>query len=222
MCYSGMLPETISAYGEAGLPHQDLATAAARFGTPVYVISMADVDRRGQPARGRVRRAVAAAVLAQGQRPSGDHLVSAWPGLGCQRGLDRGMAARRGGRCVHESVAFEGLARRTRSSRSRSARPPSGRPVRWLAIESAQEAAVLAGLADDAGLGVGGRPPLDVLLRLNPEVDAGDQARVRGRRPAEQVRHEPGGDPAARPGPLAGRPGPAVARHPRARGIGPG
>jgi diaminopimelate decarboxylase len=42
--------------------------------------------------------------------------------------------------------------------------------VRWLALESGQEAAVLAGLAAAAGLGRDGRPSLDVLVRLNPEV----------------------------------------------------
>jgi diaminopimelate decarboxylase len=37
-------------------------------------------------------------------------------------------------------------------------------------VESAEELAALVALAEAAGLGRGGRPPLDVLLRLNPDV----------------------------------------------------
>lgn len=70
----------------------------------------------------------------------------------------------------NESVAFEGLGKTDAQLAFTVGEAAVGRPVRWLAIESAQEAAVLAGLAGDAGLGVGGLPPLDVLLRLNPEV----------------------------------------------------
>ena len=40
----------------------------------------------------------------------------------------------------------------------------------WLAIESPDEAAALIALARRARLGLHGRPPLDVLFRLNPDV----------------------------------------------------
>ena len=40
----------------------------------------------------------------------------------------------------------------------------------WVALESADEAEVLTRMARRAGLGVGARPPLDVLVRLNPDV----------------------------------------------------
>ena len=45
-----------------------------------------------------------------------------------------------------------------------------GRPLRWVAVESPEELAELGAIAARAGLGRGRRPPLDVLLRLNPDV----------------------------------------------------
>jgi diaminopimelate decarboxylase len=48
----------------------------------------------------------------------------------------------------------------------------------WLAIESADEAEALIGLARRAGLGSHARPPLDVLFRLNPDVAPETQAEL--------------------------------------------
>jgi diaminopimelate decarboxylase len=45
-----------------------------------------------------------------------------------------------------------------------------GAPLRWVAVESADELEALAAIAGRAGLGRGGRAQLDVLLRLNPAV----------------------------------------------------
>ena len=62
----------------------------------------------------------------------------------------------------------------------------AGRPVRWLAIESAQEAAVLAGLAGERASAVGGLPAAGRPAPPQPGGGAGDQARVRGRRAASK------------------------------------
>ncbi|MEA2620151.1 MAG: diaminopimelate decarboxylase [Chloroflexota bacterium] len=43
-------------------------------------------------------------------------------------------------------------------------------PLAWVALESADEAEVVTRMARRAGLGKGGRPALDVLVRLNPDV----------------------------------------------------
>jgi Diaminopimelate decarboxylase len=43
-------------------------------------------------------------------------------------------------------------------------------PLAWVALESADEAEVVTRMARRAGLGRRGRPPLDVLVRLNPDV----------------------------------------------------
>jgi len=43
-------------------------------------------------------------------------------------------------------------------------------PLAWVALESTDEAEVVTRMARRAGLGRRGRPPLDVLVRLNPDV----------------------------------------------------
>lgn len=165
-----MLPEAISADGEAGVPHQDLARAAARFGTPVYVISMADVTA----AASRLEDVFGAPWLRLYSLKANDlpAITSFLHGRGWGASVvstgEWQHAAAAG--VSNESVAFEGLGKTDAQLAFTVGEAAVGRPVRWLAIESAQEAAVLAGLAGDAGLGVGGLPPLDVLLRLNPEV----------------------------------------------------
>jgi diaminopimelate decarboxylase len=46
----------------------------------------------------------------------------------------------------------------------------TGDPLRWVAVESAEELDALVVLASRARLGREGRPPIEVLLRLNPDV----------------------------------------------------
>jgi diaminopimelate decarboxylase len=165
-----MLPEAISADREAGLPGRDLARAAARFGTPVYVISMADVAA----AAGRLEDDFGAPWLRLYSLKANDlpAITSFLHGRGWGASVvSTGEWQHAGAAGVpNESVAFEGLGKTDAQLAFAVDEAAAGRPVRWLAIESAQEAAVLAGLAEDTGLGRGGRPPLDVLLRLNPGV----------------------------------------------------
>ena len=165
-----MLPEAISADREAGVPHQDLARAAARFGTPVYVISMPEVTA----AAGRLEDAFGAPWLRLYSLKANDlpAITSFLYGRGWGASVvSTGEWQHAGSAGVpNESVAFEGLGKTDAQLAFTVDEAAAGRPVRWLAIESAQEAAVLGGLADAAGLGAGGRPPLDVLIRLNPEV----------------------------------------------------
>ncbi|HEY7132144.1 MAG TPA: hypothetical protein VH440_07815 [Candidatus Limnocylindrales bacterium] len=51
-----------------------------------------------------------------------------------------------------------------------------GLPPLWLAIESADEAEALIAIASRARIGIHAKPPLDVLFRLNPDVDPETQA----------------------------------------------
>ena len=169
MLYFRHASRTISADREARVPHQDLARAAARFGTPVYVSAWPMWPPR--PAGSRTCSARRGCGCTRSRpttfRRSPRFCMAA---AGCQRGLDRGMAARRGGRCGQRSVAFEGLGKTDAQLEFTVGEAAVGRPVRWLAIESAQEAAVLAGLAGVRAWASAGSP-LDVLLRLNPEVE---------------------------------------------------
>jgi diaminopimelate decarboxylase len=165
-----MLPEALWPDREAGVPHQDLTRAATRFGTPVYVISMADVAA----AAGRLEDAFGPPWLRLYSLKANDlpAITSFLHGRGWAASVvstGEWQHARAAG-VSSESVAFEGLGKTDAQLAFTVEEAAAGRPVRWLAIESAQEAAVLAGLADAAGLGAGERPPLDVLLRLNPEV----------------------------------------------------
>lgn len=165
-----MLQGTRPANREIQPPVQALFEAAARFGTPVYVIGVAEVA------------AAAARLEAAFDRPwlrlyslKANDLPAITSFL---HGRGWGASVVSAGEWRHaqtagvpnELVAFEGLGKTDVQLELAVTEAAAGRPLRWLAIESVQEASVLARLANAAGLGRGGRPPLDILLRLNPEV----------------------------------------------------
>jgi diaminopimelate decarboxylase len=75
-------------------------------------------------------------------------------------------AAARAAGVPNEQTTLEGVGKSDADLRAAVAAARSGRPLRWLAIESIEEAAVLRRLAERAGLAA----PLDVLFRLNPDV----------------------------------------------------
>ena len=162
---------TIAANREVRPPGPALSAAAARFGTPVYVTDMAVV-------------AAAAAAMEAAFAPPWHRLYSLkandLPAITTflhERGWGASVVSAgewrhaRAAGVANESVAFEGLGKTDAQLELVVRESAAGRPLRWLGIESGQEAAVLARLARAAGLGHGGRPPVDVLLRLNPEVE---------------------------------------------------
>jgi diaminopimelate decarboxylase len=65
----------------------------------------------------------------------------------------------------NDRITLEGIGKTTADLRAAVLAARDGRPLRWLAIESHEEAAELADLARRLGA-----PPLDVLYRLNPDV----------------------------------------------------
>ncbi len=77
--------------------------------------------------------------------------------------------ARRAG-IPNARITLEGIGKSTGDLRAAVRSAARGDPLRWVAVESADELADLRVLADRAELGRHGRPPLDVLLRLNPDV----------------------------------------------------
>jgi diaminopimelate decarboxylase len=79
--------------------------------------------------------------------------------------------ARRAG-LPNESISFEGVGKTDADLRAAVRASADGVPLRWIAVESEAETEVLAALAGRAGLGRAGVPGLDVLFRLNPDVDA--------------------------------------------------
>jgi diaminopimelate decarboxylase len=147
-----------------------LAEAADRFGTPVYVVDLPSVAAAAE----QVESAFGAPWVRQyslkandlpaistflGERGWGGNVVSAGEWQHASRGgLGNG------------AVSFEGIGKTDAQLEFAVAETAAGRPLRWLAVESAEEANRLAELAAAHRLGTGPRPPLDVLLRLNPEV----------------------------------------------------
>jgi diaminopimelate decarboxylase len=66
---------------------------------------------------------------------------------------------------ANERITLEGVGKTTADLRAAARAAAAGRPLRWIAVESPEEAAALADAAVAADA-----PPLDVLYRLNPDV----------------------------------------------------
>lgn len=67
-------------------------------------------------------------------------------------------------------ITLEGVGKSNADLRAAVRAAADGRPLRWVAVESEEELRALRIIAERAELGRNGRPPLDVLLRLNPDV----------------------------------------------------
>ena len=71
---------------------------------------------------------------------------------------------------LNDRITLEGIGKTPSDLRAAVRAAAAGHPLRWIAVESEEELGALAVLAARARLGTEGRPPLDVLLRLNPDV----------------------------------------------------
>ena len=147
-----------------------LVEAAERFGTPVYVVdtgalaAAATQVEAAFPAPWVVQYSLKAndlpAVVARlAARGWGANVVSPGEWQHAQRaGVPATLTSHEG---IGKSDEYLSLVVATTAN---------GAPPRWLAIESVEETEVLAGLATAARLGAFSRPPIDVLLRVNPDV----------------------------------------------------
>jgi diaminopimelate decarboxylase len=72
--------------------------------------------------------------------------------------------ARRAG-VPNERITLEGIGKTAADLRAAARASAAGEPLRWVAIESPEEAAALASAVTSVGA-----PPVDVLYRLNPDV----------------------------------------------------
>ena len=147
-----------------------LRDAATLAGTPCYVTDLATLDR----AATAIRQAFPDPWIRQYSIKANDvpEIVAevASRGFGANV-VSRGewAIARRAG-VPNDRITLEGVGKTDADLRDAVRAAATGRPLAWVAIESADEAEVLAGSARRAGLGRGTRPPLDVLVRLNPDV----------------------------------------------------
>jgi diaminopimelate decarboxylase len=148
-----------------------LREVAARHGTPAYLTDLGELDRAAAAVRAAfpdpwIRQYsvkandVPAVVTEVTSRGFGANVVS--------RG--EWAVARRAG-VSNDRVSLEGIGKTDADLRAAIRSTAAGAtPLAWLALESADEGEVVTAMARRAGLGRRGRPPLDVLVRLNPEV----------------------------------------------------
>jgi diaminopimelate decarboxylase len=144
--------------------------AARRFGTPLYAMSVASLDA----AAAELREAFPDPWLRAFSLKAND--VPAVVERLSTAGLDANVvsrgewaAARRAG-VPNGRITLEGVGKTTTDLLAAVRAAAAGEPLRWVAVESPEELGALEALAGRAGLGRAGMPPLDVLLRLNPDV----------------------------------------------------
>ena len=148
-----------------------LIQTANRFDTPTYLTDVATLARAAED----VTDAFPDPWLRQYSLKANDvpAVVARIAALGFGANVVSGgewSLARRAG-VPNGRITLEGVGKSDTDLRNAVLAAGNGEPLRWVAIESAEEAAVLARVAGDAGLGVDDAPRLDVLLRLNPDVN---------------------------------------------------
>jgi diaminopimelate decarboxylase len=147
-----------------------LEQAARRFGTPVYVVDLDCVAWAAQ----NVEAAFPPPWICQYSLKAND--LPAIISFLARRGWGADVVSAgewqhaRGAGLANGAISFEGIGKTGAQLEYAVAEAAAGRPLRWLAVESPQEAQELAALAGRYRLGTGSRPPLDVLVRLNPGV----------------------------------------------------
>ena len=146
--------------------------AAHRFGTPAYVTDVATLTR----AAGEITDAFPDPWLRQYSLKANDvpgivrHIGTLGFGANVVSGGEWSLAVEAG--IPNGQITLEGVGKSDADLRRAVGAVVAGEPLRWVAIESAEEAAVLASLTTESGLGTLGRAArLDVLLRLNPGVE---------------------------------------------------
>ncbi|MBI3748808.1 MAG: hypothetical protein HY262_08185 [Chloroflexi bacterium] len=144
-----------------------LRRAANRFGTPLYVTDLAQLAA----AAAEVRVAFPDPWLRHYSVKANDvpAIVAAVAGHGFGANVvSRGewAAATRAG-LPNDRITLEGIGKTEADLRAAAAAVRDGRPLRWVALESPEEAAALAAIVRSVA---GPSGTLDVLYRLNPDV----------------------------------------------------
>jgi diaminopimelate decarboxylase len=146
-----------------------LRLAASRFGTPLYLTDVATLDA----AATAVRDAFPDPWLRQYSVKAND--VAAIVRLVADRGFGANVVSRgewavaRKAGVPDRDITFEGIGKTDADLGAAIRGARDGTPLRWLALESIDEARALASIAKRAATGRRS-PPLDLLFRLNPDV----------------------------------------------------
>jgi diaminopimelate decarboxylase len=148
-----------------------LRAAADSYDTPLYVTDLQTLDRCAAEIESAFPQpwlrqyslkanGLPALVRRLAHRGWGGNVVSAgeW------------RLARRAG-LPNAVISFEGIGKTDRELGMVVRAALDGQPVRWLCVESADEVQALSRAARDLGAGRHGRPSVDVLARLNPQVE---------------------------------------------------
>jgi diaminopimelate decarboxylase len=150
---------------------EGLRAAVRRFGTPCHVTDVAAISA----AAAELRSAFPDPWLRQYSVKAND--VPAIIGRVASHGLGANVVsrgewsqARRAG-LPNDRISLEGVGKTDADLAAAVRAARDGAPLLWLAAESVEEIAELAKRARAAGLGGPGRPALDVLFRLNPDVN---------------------------------------------------
>jgi len=142
----------------------DRLRAAGRRRTPVYVTDLAALDAACAAMRDAFPDPIIRQYSVKADDPPAVIAAVAARGFGANV-VSRGewAAARRAG-LGNERISLEGVGKSDADLRAAVRAAADGAPLRWVAVESPEEAGVLGGLARRAGVRV------DVLYRLNPDV----------------------------------------------------
>lgn len=155
-----------------------LRDAARRFGTPLYLTDEATLAG----AVDELRTAFPDPWLRQYSVKANDVAAVIALATGAGRGMGANVvsrgewAAARAAGVPNARISLEGIGKTDADLAAAVRAAAGGDPPAWVAIESADEAEALLARARWAGLGQAGRPPLDVLARLNPDVAPETQA----------------------------------------------
>lgn len=153
------------------VPDDALMGAARDYGTPVYVIDLATVAA----AAALVESAFPRPWIWQYSLKAND--LPALAAFLARRGWGANVVSlgewqhAQAANVPNESVTLEGIGKTDAELEYAVQQTALGAPLRWLALESPEEALRLAQIANEYGLGRDRRPRLDVLMRVNPAVD---------------------------------------------------
>lgn len=147
-----------------------LATAARRFGTPTYVTDVRALEHDAARFATAFPNPWLRAFSVKANDVPEVVAILARVGYGASV-VSRGeWAVARAGGVPDAATTLEGVGKTDADLRAAVRAAADGHPLRWVAVESADESAALTTMAARAGLGRTDRPSLDVLLRLNPAV----------------------------------------------------
>lgn len=163
-----------AAYGASDAPGPELrghlAEAAHRFGTPLYVIDTGVVAEAAAAVEAAFPEPwVRQFSLKANDLPAVTEVLAA-RGWGANVVSAGEWASARAAGVPSSRTTFEGVGKTDAELLMIIDEAASGTPLRWVAVESADELTRLAELCAMRRSGLAGEPDLPVLLRLNPDV----------------------------------------------------